>query len=126
MDKTKIMLAVLGLIDVIIISNPLIMVIIGGYDIFMSKLGIEGHEDEPEWLNYVNIGVLKVKLSIVLISISSIHLFKTSTDVAQRGTHMILRQVTIHVMLLVSALVVAWMDHIASHVHPHGEAANAH
>ena len=113
LDETKIMLAVLGLIDVVMISNLLIMVIIGGYDIFVSKLGIEGHEDEPEWLDHVNAGVLKVKLSMALISISSIHLLKTFIDAPQKDTHTILWQVVIHVAFLVSALVMAWVDHPA-------------
>ena len=113
-------------IDVVMISNLLIMVIIGGYDIFVSKLGIEGHEDEPEWLDHVNAGVLKVKLSMALISISSIHLLKTFIDAAQKDTHTILWQVAIHVAFLVSALVMAWVDRIVSHAHPHGEAADAH
>ncbi len=108
------------------ISNLLIMVIIGGYDIFVSKLGIEGHEDEPEWLDHVNAGVLKVKLSMALISISSIHLLKTFIDAAQKDTHTILWQVTIHVAFLVSALVMAWVDRLVSHAHSHAAAADAH
>ena len=126
LNETIIMLVVLGLIDVVMISNLLIMVIIGGYDIFVSKLGIEGHEDEPEWLDHVNAGVLKVKLSMALISISSIHLLKTFIDAAQKDTHTILWQVVIHVAFLVSALVMAWVDRIVSHAHPHGGAADAH
>ncbi|MGF6855550.1 TIGR00645 family protein [Paraburkholderia sp. CI3] len=77
LDETSIMLVVLGLIDVVMISNLLIMVIIGGYETFVSRLGLDGHPDEPEWLDHVNAGVLKVKLSMALISISSIHLLKT-------------------------------------------------
>ncbi|WP_296223173.1 TIGR00645 family protein [Ralstonia sp. UBA689] len=126
MDETKIMLAVLGLIDVVMISNLLIMVIIGGYDIFVSKLGIEGHEDEPEWLDHVNAGVLKVKLSMALISISSIHLLKTFIDAAQKDTHTILWQVAIHLAFLISALVMAWVDRLVSHAQPEGATAGAH
>jgi uncharacterized protein (TIGR00645 family) len=77
LDEVTVMLAVLGLIDVVMISNLLIMVIVGGYETFVSRLGIEGHPDEPEWLDHVNAGVLKVKLSMALIGISSIHLLKT-------------------------------------------------
>ncbi|WP_197330309.1 TIGR00645 family protein [Ralstonia syzygii] len=126
LDETKIMLAVLGMIDVVMISNLLVMVIIGGYDIFVSKLGIEGHEDEPEWLDHVNAGVLKVKLSMALISISSIHLLKTFIDAAQKDTHTILWQVTIHVAFLISALVMAWVDRLVSHAQPQEAAAEAH
>ena len=57
------MLIVLGLIDVVMIANLLIMVIVGGYETFVSRLDLEGHPDQPEWLSHVNAGVLKVKLA---------------------------------------------------------------
>ena len=70
-------LVVLGLIDVVMISNLLIMVIVGGYETFVSRLNLEGHPDQPEWLSHVNASVLKVKLATAIIGISSIHLLKT-------------------------------------------------
>jgi uncharacterized protein (TIGR00645 family) len=118
LDETNIMLVVLGLIDVVMISNLLIMVIIGGYETFVSRLGVEGHPDEPEWLDHVNAGVLKVKLSMALISISSIHLLKTFISPDQNSTHTIMWQVIIHVAFLVSALVMALVDRLTTHTHP--------
>ncbi|KUY91151.1 MULTISPECIES: TIGR00645 family protein [unclassified Burkholderia] len=118
LDEISVMLAVLGLIDVVMISNLLIMVIVGGYETFVSRLGIEGHPDEPEWLDHVNAGVLKVKLSTALISISSIHLLKTFINPDQHTTHAIMWQVIIHVSFLVSALVMAWVDRLTTHTHP--------
>ncbi len=118
LDEVTVMLAVLGLIDVVMISNLLIMVIVGGYETFVSRLGIEGHPDEPEWLDHVNAGVLKVKLSMALISISSIHLLKTFINPDQHTTHAIMWQVLIHVSFLVSALVMAWVDRLTTHTHP--------
>ncbi|WP_323046707.1 TIGR00645 family protein [Paraburkholderia sp.] len=118
LDETNIMLVVLGLIDVVMISNLLIMVIIGGYETFVSRLGVEGHPDEPEWLDHVNAGVLKVKLSMALISISSIHLLKTFISPDQNSTHTIMWQVIIHVAFLVSALVMAFVDRLTTHTHP--------
>ncbi|MEZ5460328.1 TIGR00645 family protein [Dokdonella sp.] len=75
--EQQIMLIVLGLIDVVMISNLLIMVIVGGYETFVSRLGLQGHPDQPEWLSHVNASVLKVKLAMAIIGISSIHLLKT-------------------------------------------------
>ncbi|MBY4768175.1 TIGR00645 family protein [Burkholderia ambifaria] len=130
LDEISVMLAVLGLIDVVMISNLLIMVIVGGYETFVSRLGIEGHPDEPEWLDHVNAGVLKVKLSMALISISSIHLLKTFINPDQHTSHAIMWQVIIHVSFLVSALVMAWVDRLTTHTHPahfhetHAPAAN--
>nr|WP_240975793.1 TIGR00645 family protein [Paraburkholderia aromaticivorans] len=118
LDETNIMLVVLGLIDVVMISNLLIMVIIGGYETFVSRLGVEGHPDEPEWLDHVNAGVLKVKLSMALISISSIHLLKTFISPDQNSTHTVMWQVIIHVAFLVSALVMALVDRLTTHTYP--------
>ncbi|HDR9763090.1 TPA: TIGR00645 family protein [Burkholderia cepacia] len=127
LDEISVMLAVLGLIDVVMISNLLIMVIVGGYETFVSRLGIEGHPDEPEWLDHVNAGVLKVKLSMALISISSIHLLKTFINPDQHTTHAIMWQVIIHVSFLVSALVMAWVDRLTTHTHPaHFHETHAH
>ncbi|TFZ42126.1 TIGR00645 family protein [Stenotrophomonas maltophilia] len=77
MGEQQIMLIVLGLIDVVMISNLLVMVIVGGYETFVSRLRLEGHPDQPEWLSHVNASVLKVKLAMAIIGISSIHLLKT-------------------------------------------------
>jgi uncharacterized protein (TIGR00645 family) len=77
MTEQDIMLLVLGLIDVVMISNLLVMVIVGGYETFVSRLRLNGHPDQPEWLSHVNATVLKVKLAMAIIGISSIHLLKT-------------------------------------------------
>lgn len=77
LTEQQIMLLVLGLIDVVMISNLLVMVIVGGYETFVSRLRLQGHPDQPEWLSHVNASVLKVKLAMAIIGISSIHLLKT-------------------------------------------------
>ena len=81
MGEQQIMLIVLGLIDVVMISNLLVMVIVGGYETFVSRLRLEGHPDQPEWLSHVNASVLKVKLAMAIIGISSIHLLKSFIEV---------------------------------------------
>ena len=111
-DETMIMLTVLGLIDVVMISNLLIMVTIGGYETFVSRLHLEGHPDEPEWLSHVNANVLKVKLATAIIGISSIHLLKTFINAAAYDEKTILAQVGIHLTFLLSALAVAAADRI--------------
>jgi uncharacterized protein (TIGR00645 family) len=107
-----IMLMVLGLIDVVMIANLLIMVIVGGYETFVSRLNLQGHPDQPEWLSHVNAGVLKVKLAMALIGISSIHLLKTFiTPIKAGGDESSVKwQVIIHVTFVISALVLAWID----------------
>jgi len=110
--ETEIMLIVLGLIDVVMISNLLIMVIIGGYETFVSRLDLEGHPDEPEWLSHVNANVLKVKLATAIIGISSIHLLKSFINAANLDQKTMLWQVTIHLTFLLSAVAIAAIDRI--------------
>ena len=66
MDSDTIMLAVLNLIDVVMIANLLVMVIVGGYETFVSKLNVDDHPDQPEWLDHINATILKVKLSMAV------------------------------------------------------------
>ncbi len=85
LTEQSIMLVVLGLIDVVMISNLLVMVIVGGYETFVSRLNLQGHPDQPEWLSHVNASVLKVKLAMAIIGISSIHLLKTFIEAGALG-----------------------------------------
>jgi uncharacterized protein (TIGR00645 family) len=114
LSESEVMLIVLGLIDVVMIANLLIMVIIGGYETFVSRLDLEGHPDQPEWLSHVNAGVLKVKLAMALIGISSIHLLKTFINADQLADRVIIAQVVIHMSFLLSALAIAWTDKITT------------
>ena len=114
LSETDIMLLVLGLIDVVMIANLLIMVIVGGYETFVSRLHLQEHPDEPEWLSHVNAGILKVKLAMALIGISSIHLLKTFINAPHLSEQTIKWQVLIHLTFVVSALVMAYTDRIAT------------
>jgi uncharacterized protein (TIGR00645 family) len=143
LDESVIMLAVLGLIDVVMIANLLIMVIIGGYETFVSRIQLEGHPDQPEWLSHVNANVLKVKLAMAIVGISSIHLLKTFIevgDLSPRGTAPgdgatesitgatytwdgVLWQVLIHMVFIISAIALAFIDRM-SHPAPSAGTAN--
>jgi uncharacterized protein (TIGR00645 family) len=112
LNETLIMLVVLALIDVVMISNLLIMVIVGGYETFVSRMDLEGHRDQPEWLDHVNASVLKVKLGTAIIGISSIHLLKTFINAANYDVKVLLWQTLIHVTFLLSALAIAYTDRI--------------
>ncbi len=118
-NETIIMLVVLALIDVVMISNLLIMVIIGGYETFVSRLDLEGHPDQPEWLSHVNASVLKVKLATAIIGISSIHLLKTFINAANYDEKVLLWQTLIHVAFLLSALAIALVDRVTAPAKPH-------
>lgn len=112
LNETVIMLVVLALIDVVMISNLLIMVIVGGYETFVSRLNLEGHRDQPEWLNHVNASVLKVKLATAIIGISSIHLLKTFINADNYTDRVLIAQTAIHITFLLSALAIALTDRL--------------
>jgi len=115
LNETIIMLVVLALIDVVMISNLLIMVIVGGYETFVSRMNLEGHPDQPEWLSHVNASVLKVKLATAIIGISSIHLLKTFINAANYDEKVLMWQTIIHTVFLFSALAIALTDRLMSH-----------
>ena len=118
LNETIIMLVVLALIDVVMISNLLIMVIVGGYETFVSRLNLDDHPDQPEWLSHVNASVLKVKLGTAIIGISSIHLLKTFINAANYDEKVLIWQTLIHVAFLMSAMAIAYTDKIMSHSLP--------
>ena len=117
LTETVIMLAVLALIDVVMISNLLIMVIVGGYETFVSRMNLEGHPDEPEWLSHVNASVLKVKLGTAIIGISSIHLLKTFINAGNYSEKVLMWQTIIHIAFLLSAIAIAYTDRLLESSH---------
>ncbi len=115
--EQQIMLVVLGLIDVVMISNLLVMVIVGGYETFVSRLGLSGHPDQPEWLSHVNASVLKIKLAMAIIGISSIHLLRTFIEAGNLGSDNasytetgVMWQTIIHCAFILSAVGIAFVD----------------
>jgi uncharacterized protein (TIGR00645 family) len=123
-DEQQIMLIVLGLIDVVMISNLLMMVIVGGYETFVSRLKLEGHPDQPEWLDHVNAGALKIKLAMAIIGISSIHLLRTFIGAGNLGApdsaytlSGVIMQAVIHALFVISAIGVAYVDKLSQPAH---------
>ncbi|KQV91509.1 hypothetical protein ASD15_04750 [Massilia sp. Root351] len=112
LNETTIMLVVLGLIDVVMISNLLIMVIVGGYETFVSRMHLEGHPDQPEWLSHVNASVLKTKLAMAIVGISSIHLLKTFINADKYTEKVLIAQTAIHIVFLLSTIAIAYTDNL--------------
>jgi uncharacterized protein (TIGR00645 family) len=121
LNETVIMLVVLGLIDVVMISNLLIMVIVGGYETFVSRMNLQGHPDQPEWLSHVNASVLKVKLATAIIGISSIHLLKTFINADAYSEKVLVAQTVIHITFLLSAMAIAASDRLMPQPKIHGK-----
>lgn len=119
LKEADIMLIVLGLIDVVMISNLLIMVIVGGYETFVSRLNLEGHPDEPDWLSHVNANLLKVKLATAIIGISSIHLLKTFINAENLTDKVLIWQTIIHMAFVLSAVAIAYIDKLMASSNTH-------
>ena len=117
MTETELMLIVLGLIDVVMISNLLVMVIVGGWETFVSRMGLKDHPDQPEWLSHVNAGVLKVKLATAIIGISSIHLLKTFINAPSIEESTLMWQTLIHLTFVLSAIAIAYTEKLLSQAH---------
>ncbi|MES2489008.1 MAG: TIGR00645 family protein [Pseudomonadota bacterium] len=142
LNEQQVMLIVLALIDVVMISNLLMMVIVGGYETFVSRLRLENHPDQPEWLSHVNASVLKVKLAMAIIGISSIHLLKTFIEAGALGALPpcataaagvacsttteagVMWQTIIHMAFIASAIGIAWTDRLMLATAAHGKAAH--
>ncbi|ROS28143.1 TIGR00645 family protein [Cellulomonas sp. PhB150] len=119
MDEGEIIIAVLGLVDVVMIANLLIMVIVGGYETFVSRIRLDNHPDQPEWLSHVNANVLKTKLAMSIIGISSIHLLRSFIEAEHtvqepNGSEALLWQTVIHLAFIVSAIALAWIDKVST------------
>ena len=114
LNEVVLMMVVLALIDVVMISNLLIMVIVGGYETFVSRMNLQNHPDQPEWLSHVNASVLKVKLATAIIGISSIHLLKTFINAESYSDKVLISQTVIHIVFLLSAMSIAYTDKLMS------------
>lgn len=112
MPEALFMLSVLTLIDISMVINLLIIVILGGYSTFVSKMNLNNHEDKPEWLDKMNAGTLKVKLAVSLVGVSGVHLLKVFVNINNYTTDKIILQVVIHFVFLLSALMLAYTDKI--------------
>ena len=115
------MLMILGLVDMTMVMNLLIIVIIGGYSIFTSRIDFTEHEDRPHWLDHMDAGILKIKLATSLASISGVHLLRTFIDIhseAERGNFdSVIIEIAIHLVFIISALLLAWVERILHESH---------
>ncbi len=120
LSETELMLGVLTLVDIVMVANLLVMVIIGGYATFVSRLEtIEDHEDRPAWLDYVDAGTLKIKMAGALVGISGIHLLKAFINIAEKSHRDVMWQLAIHAVFLLSALALAWTEKIMASYKKH-------
>lgn len=117
-DESRLLLGVLGLVDVCMIGNLIIMIIIGGYSIFIQRIDFDAYgADKPQGFNTLNSGALKVKMGLSLIGVSSIHLLKAFIN-AQSWTWMDLSKLlAIHGMFVLATLTQSGVDRIMHPTH---------
>lgn len=111
-SESALMLSILTLVDITMVCNLVIMVIIGGYATFVSKIDLAHHKDRPEWLEKIDAGTLKVKLASSLVSVSGIHLLKSFINIGNQNIQEVQWQIVIHVVFLLSAIMLAWTERI--------------
>jgi uncharacterized protein (TIGR00645 family) len=116
-SEVHVMLGILSLIDASMVLNLIIIVVVGGYSIFTSKIDFTEHEDRPHWLDHLDAGRLKIKLATSLASISGVHLLKTFIDIHQEsgsegGREDLKYEIIIHLVFIISALLLAWIEQV--------------
>lgn len=111
LNETDIILKILGLIDAALIASLVVMVIISGYENFVSRFD-EG--DAVHWLGQIDAGSLKVKIASTIVAISSIHLLQAFLNVTTHTEQHLFWYTAIHVTFIASALFLALIDKITS------------
>jgi uncharacterized protein (TIGR00645 family) len=112
-----VILEVLELVDIVMVANLLIMVIVGGYESFVSRLDLDDHPDQPEWLAHINSGSLKIKLAISIVTIGAVRLLATFINAAQIEMETILMQIAIQIVLMATAITIVVVDKLSVKSH---------
>jgi uncharacterized protein (TIGR00645 family) len=115
MDESSVVLAVLTLVDVVMVANLIVMVVISGYENFVSRLDLGEAEDKLSWFGKLDAGSLKIKLASSIVAISSIHLLKAFLDIDKISTEKVVLLIAIHMTFIVSALMLAYLDKMLGH-----------
>ena len=111
------MLGLLTLVDITMVANLLIMVIIGGYSTFVSRIDIDKHEDKPEWLQKIDAGTLKIKLAGSLVGVSGIHLLQVFINIKNHESEHVMWMIIIHVVFLLSSIMLAYSEKLLHQKH---------
>jgi len=118
MDIKELLLFVLHIVDLALIGNLVLMIIFAGYENFVSKIGVaQNSEDKPGWMGKVDFSGLKLKLIASIVAISGINLLEAFMDISTKTDQELKWMVTIHIVFIVSGVLLALMDYIASKTH---------
>lgn len=109
-----VMLGVLALIDIVMVGNLLLIIVFAGYENFVSKIGVEDHEDRPTWMGHVGFSDLKMKLIGSIVAISGIELLKVFMHTSAYTSEELAWKVGLHMTFVISGVLFALMDRLAS------------
>lgn len=123
MPESDVVIGILALVDLSLVGSLLLMIIFSGYEIFISKINLDSHEDRPEWMGKVNFSGLKLKVIGAIVAISAIDLLKTfmnlPTNLTDDQANVIMWKVIIHITFVISGLIFAYMDKVAGDTKHH-------
>lgn len=111
LGDTDTILLMLGLIDAALVASLVVMVIISGYENFVSRF--DAHDGEVHWLGTIDVGSLKIKVASTIVAISSIHLLQVFLNSASYTDGQLMWLTLMHLAFVLSALILAYIDRLA-------------
>ena len=115
MLEAEVILLLLSLIDMALVGGLLVMVMISGYENFVSQLDIDEHKEKLSWLGTMDSTSLKMKVAASIVAISSIHLLRVFMDARNIETEYLMWYVIIHMTFVVSAFAMGYLDKLTKH-----------
>jgi uncharacterized protein (TIGR00645 family) len=119
-DESTLVLYVLSMVDLVMVANLIVMVVISGYENFVSKIDVADNKEQLSWFGKLDAGSLKIKLASSIVAISSIHLLKAFLNVEKIANDKLLLLIAIHMTFIVSAIMLAYLDKLAFGGHGKG------
>ncbi|MFZ6048065.1 TIGR00645 family protein [Pseudomonas sp. CR3202] len=118
-EKTEadLILVLLSLIDMSLVGGLLVMVMISGYENFVSQLDIDEDKEKLSWLGKMDSGSLKMKVAASIVAISSIHLLRIFMDAQNIDNGKIMWYVILHMTFVISAFAMGYLDKMTKHDH---------
>ena len=104
---------VLGLVDLSLVANLVLIVVLSGYETFVSSLGVEDHPDRPGWLGAVGFGDLKLKLLTSIVAIAAIHVLEDFMDAPELTSHALAWRAGLLLLFVITGVMLAWMDRLS-------------
>jgi len=118
LSEGEVIISILTLVDMSLVGSLLLMIVFSGYEIFVSKIDVDDHEDKPDWMGKVDFTGLKLKVIGAIVAISAIELLKTFVNIPDAPTEETVRVLTwkviIHLTFVISGVMFALMDRISS------------